>query len=616
MARATRLTQALPGLARILGRFHPEIRRERRLVLMAALAMVVQVGARLLEPWPLKWVIDRLTLPDATSATSVPGIGAVSTPTFIALCAIGTLLAVAVRAGAAYLSSVGFALAGNRVLTRIRLQVYQHVQTLSLAFHARSRSGDLLVRMVSDVGILREAIVTALLPLATNLVLLTAMIAVMAYVDWRLAAAALLPVPLFLLFTLRQSTKIQQVGRQQRRREGDLANAAAESIQSIQTIQAFSLEESFSERFAAANQRDLKQGVKGKRLTAGLERGVDVMVGVSTALVLWLGSLGVLSATLSVGDLVLFLTYQRRALRPLKDFAKYTGRIAKATAAGERILELLDYEPDVKERDDARVAPAFRGDIALRGVSVGYADGTSVLRGLDLSIRAGEQVALVGPSGSGKSTLLRLLLRLGDPSAGTIEIDGQRLDGFTLDSLRSQIRLVPQEPVLFATRVSDNIAAGDPRCSEAEIVTAARLAHAHDFIRELPDGYQTELGERGATLSWGQRQRIAIARAVLRDAPILLLDEPLTGVDPASAAAVRGALEDATRGRTCLWVTHDPRIAARCDRIVLLDEGRIVESGTPAELVAAGGRYARFASNDLSDVSQRARGGVSHARLG
>jgi ATP-binding cassette subfamily B protein len=606
------MTHALPGLAKILGRFHPEIRKERRLVLLAALAMVVQVGARILEPWPLKWVIDRLTLPEGAA----PGIGTLETPSFIALCALGTLLAVAVRAAAAYFSSVGFALAGNRVLTRIRLQVYRHVQTLSLAFHARSRSGDLLVRMVSDVGILREAIVTALLPLATNVVLLAAMVAVMAYVDWRLAAIALVPLPLFLLFTLRQSRKIQVVGRQQRRREGDLANAAAESLQSIQTIQAFSLEESFSESFSAANQKDLKQGVKGKRLTAGLERGVDVMVGISTALVLWMGSLGVLGATLSVGDLVLFLTYQRRALRPLKDFAKYTGRIAKATAAGERILELLDSEVDVKERSDARVAPAFRGDIALRGVTAGYTEGASVLRALDLEIRAGEQLALVGPSGSGKSTLLRLLLRLGDPDAGTIEIDGRPLAEFTLDSLRGQIRLVPQEPVLFATSVRENIAAGDPRCSGAEIVAAARLAHAHEFIGELPDGYETELGERGATLSWGQRQRIAIARAVVRDAPILLLDEPLTGVDPANAKAVRAALEDASRGRTCVWVTHDPDIAARCDRVVLLDQGRIVEAGTPAELVQAGGRYARFASGCVSGAAEGRRGGRQHARLG
>ena len=347
MGRALRMQDALPGLVHVLRRFGPEIRKERSLVAWAALAMVVQVGARLLEPWPLKWVVDRLTGPAIASPAPIFGLDASG---FFGLCAFATLFAVAVRAASAYFASVGFALAGNRVLTRVRLQVYRHVQTLSLAFHAKRRSGDLLVRMVSDVGILREAVITALLPLAINLVLLVAMLSVMAVLDWRLACVALLPLPLFGLFTLRQSRKIQEVGRVQRRREGDLANAASESLQSIQTIQAFSLEEAFSDSFSAANQKDLRQGVKGKRLTAGLERGVDVMVGLSTALVLWLGGLGVLGATLSVGDLVLFLTYQRRALRPLKDFAKYTGRVAKATAAGERILELLDTEPDVSVR--------------------------------------------------------------------------------------------------------------------------------------------------------------------------------------------------------------------------------------------------------------------------
>jgi ATP-binding cassette subfamily B protein len=614
MARATRLRQVLPGLAHVLRRFLPEIRKERGLVAGAALALMLQVGARLLEPWPLKWLIDRLT---GAEATSLPMLDALETSVFVGACALATLIAVSVRAAAAYLSSVGFALAGNRVLTRIRLQVFRHLQTLSLARHARRRSGDWLVRVVSDVGILREAVVTALLPLATQVVLLAGMVAVMLYVDWRLSVAALLPLPLFLLFTLRQSRRIQDVGRQQRRREGDLANAAAESLQSIQTIQAFSLETSVSESFAAASQRDLKQGVKGKRLTAGLERGVDMLVGLSTALVLWLGSLSVLATTLSVGELVLFLTYQRRALRPLKDFAKYTGRIAKATAAGERILELLDDEPDVRERADARAAPRFRGELALRAVGVEYEDAAPfVLRDLDLRIRAGEHVALVGPSGSGKSTLLRLLLRLADPASGSITIDGQPVDAFTLASLRAQIALVPQEPVLFATSVRDNIAAGNPDASDPEIEAAARLARAHDFITRLPGGYASVVGERGATLSQGQRQRIAIARAVLRDASILLLDEPLSGVDPANAGAVRAALVAAARGRTCVWVTHDPNVAASCDRIALLDDGRIVESGAPAELAAAGGRYARFASQPVGEPELFAAEEGGRARVG
>lgn len=594
-SRPRSMRAALPGLGRTLRRFAPHIRRQALPLAGAVLALLAATGMRLLEPWPLKLVIDRVvTAAPSGGASGIPLVDSLAPMTLLLAAAGAVVGIIGLRAAFAYLSTVGFAVVGNRVLTAIRAELFRHLQRLSIAFHGGARAGDLTMRLIADVGMLKEATVTAALPLAANALVLVGMMAVMAWLDWRLALLAVLPLPLLWLATLRIGRRIQEVSRKQRMREGAMAASAAESIAAMRLVQSLSLEEAVARPFLGENSRAQKEDVKAKRLAAGLERLVDVLVAAATALVLGYGALLVLRGALTPGDLLVFLTYLKNSFRPVRDFAKYTSRLSKAAAAGERVVDLLDQEPQVRDLPGARTAPRFTGAVRFESVRFGYGPAElPVLDGVDLALRPGERVAVVGPSGTGKSTVAALLLRLHDPDQGRVLIDGEDIRAFTLASLRAQIALVPQENLLLAASVRENIAIAAGRPVEpGEVEAAARLANAHDFIARLPQGYDTPIGERGGTLSSGQRQRIAIARAALRRSPILILDEPTVGLDRENERDVVLALRRLAEGRTTIIITHDLALAAAADRILWLENGRIVEAGTHAELVARGGRYA------------------------
>jgi ATP-binding cassette subfamily B protein len=358
-------------------------------------------------------------------------------------------------------------------------------------------------------------------------------------------------------------------------------------MSAVRLIRAMSLESTFEDRFGNQTQKSLKEGVKTSRLTARLERSADVVTSLATALVLWLGGLMVLRSTLSLGELIVFLTYLKRCFRPIRDLAKYTGRLAKATAAGERVIELLDKHPTVTDQPGAIEAARLDGTIEFRGVTYGYRCDRPVLHDVDLVIPARAQLALVGESGAGKSTLLSLLMRLDDPQSGLVLIDGIDVRSLKLSSLRSQIAVVMQDCTLFAGTIAQNLALGMPDATMEQIQAAACQANAASFIDALPDGYETMVGERGVTLSRGQRQRIAIARALMRDTPIVLLDEPLTGLDTENAAEVSRALRRLTRGRTTILVTHDPSHAAQADLAYRLAEGSFVLMSRESLLAAS-----------------------------
>lgn len=570
----TTLREAAPGLRRTLTRFRPHLREQSRLLAGGGAALFLEVGMRLLEPWPLKFVLDAVV---AAAGADLRVEQPAGLRTVLVVATLALVAVVALRALAAYVMTVLFALAGNRVLTRVRAELYAHLHTLSMAFHDSARTGDLVTRVTGDIGRLQEVVVTAALPLVGNVVTLFGMLVVIAFLDWQLALLVLLVFPVFLLTSLRLTRRISTVSRSQRQAEGALASLATESLGSMQVVQAYSLEDQMQRTFGGSNQKSLQDGVQAKKLSAGLERKTDVLVGLATALVLYIGATRVLSGNLTPGELVVFLTYLKTAFKPMRDLAKYTGRIAKASASGERIVDILDTRPDIEDRSWARPAPAFRGDVRFEGVHLSYVPGHPVLRGLDLWVRPGERIAVVGASGAGKSTLVSLLTRLRDPEDGRVLVDGHDLRDLTLASVRRQVAIVLQESVLFAGTIRDNIAFGRPDATDAQIEAAARLADAHSFVLAMPDGYDTVVGERGSTLSGGQRQRIAIARAAVRDAAIVVLDEALTGLDRDTEREVVQALGRLTAGRTTFVITHDLEAATDADRIVFLEGGAVID---------------------------------------
>ena len=588
-------------IRRVLKRFRPFMKGQGPLLAGSLTALLLSTLMRVAEPWPLAFVIDHV-LGGKTGSHEAPAaagwvagmVAELGIMGVIVLAGISVVVFAALRALAGFLSTVGFARIGNVVLSRVRNVLYNRLLRLSLAFHQRQRSGDLALRLVNDVGQLREVTVSALLPMLANVFILVGMFAVMFMLNWRLALLSLIPLPVMWFSAKRSSKLIHEASRRQRTREGSLAATASESMSAIRTVQSLVLEDSFSRLFHGNDGQAAHADMNTKRLAAGLERSIDLLVAVATALVLWQGALQVLAGALTAGDLLVFISYLKNSMRPVREYAKYAGRLSKALASAERISDILEEKPDIIDRKGAKTAPAFDGAVHFRDLHFSYdTESHSIFHGLDLALAPREHVAVVGPSGIGKSTLTVLLLRLYDPQQGSVEIDGTDIRHWKTASVRRQIGLLPQDALLFAASVRDNLTCAAGReVSDEEIIAAAKMANAHDFIMALPEGYDTVIGERGATLSGGQRQRLAIARLALRHCPVMVLDEPTTGLDRASEAVVRHAIERLIDGRTALMITHDLDLAAGADRIVYVDQGGIAESGTHDELLANNGPYA------------------------
>ena len=583
----------LPSTSRLGAVIRDSLREQRAGVLVAALCLLGVIAMDLVAPWPLKVIFDHVLLAHPLPAWLSPLQGLLALGTWPALLAMaGAIAAIALLAGAfSYLQLFTTAKIGYRITYRLRSLLFTHLQRLSLAFHHKSRSGELLTKVASDTNQLRDMFADWALSFAAQLLTLVTMLGVMFWLNWQLAAvvaATLLPL-MAVIYVLNQRVKAS--ARDQRRYEGRMTSRLNEVLSSIALVQAFGRQSHEEARFQAEIEAHYESGVRSARTAGAITKAIAVVCAAGTAATVLLGAQQVLAGRLTPGELLIFLAYVGNLFKPVRDLGKLSAKFSRAAVSAQRVNEILETEPEIDDAPDAIDIGQPAGEIVFEDVCFAYAQGRPVLDRFSLRIAAGEHVALVGSSGSGKSTLLALLLRLYEPSSGRILIDGIDIRRFTRASLRRAIGIVPQDNMLFAVSVRENIAYGQPQASLDEIEQAARNARAHEFIVDLPDGYDAELGERGSNLSGGQRQRLCLARALVKAPAILVMDEATASVDAVSARLIHEAVTRVHRNRTLIEISHEYADMAAYDRILVLQDGRLVESGAHEALLQARGPY-------------------------
>ncbi len=565
----------------------PHARPHKRLLVTGAAVSAALIALRAAQPWPLKWIIDGLSGSHSHHPDHLLGLLRDPHLGFAALAGVYVLLSL--LAGLAeYGQLMTLAGLGNRVVFAFRTALFSHILRQPLAFHERRETGELLTRVVYDTARLRQGVNGILTRIFQTIFTFLVTLLILLWLDMRLASIVGVTGLLALATMGQSSRRIFQAARKQRRKEGRLAAVVAEKLLGIRDLQAFRPGSGPDERFERHNAKSLKQEQRVRRLAAGLLVRVEFLLAACITLILWQGARAVQAGRLTPGDLVLFVSYVAALYRPFVQFARQTARSGKTFASANRLTKIMRQEPAIADPPGAVVAPPFEGAIILEDVSVKRLrrlDGARkwTLDGLSFHIEPGERVGVVGHNGAGKSTLLRLLLRLRDPDRGRVLVDGRDLKEYTLDSLRRQVSVVFQDSVFFGLTVRENIALGRADAGLAEVQQAAERSRAHHLIERLPHGYDTVIRHRGALFSVGERQRIAIARALLRDGRIWLLDEPTTGLDPDTARDLIELLLEVTRGRTVFWVTHDARILPGLDRVLVLSEGEMSFVGTPEQ---------------------------------
>jgi subfamily B ATP-binding cassette protein MsbA len=483
---------------------------------------------------------------------------------------------------------------GERVVADLRRALFSHLQVLSLAFHNERRSGELMSRVTNDVNAVQSTVSGNLLSLLQQLVTLIGSIVIIFYLDWRLALLMLLVVPPIALSAAIFGRWLTRISRRVQEGLGEATTVLAEALQNIRVVQAFTREPYEIGRFGRLVEHVFTLTLQRIRVRAVFTALITFLTFSAITAVLWFGGREVLEGRLTPGGLISFLFYIFLIAGPMGALTNLYGQAQEAMGAAGRIFEILDTPPEIVNRQGARQLPPLRGDLRFDDVWFGYLPDREVLRGVSFGVETGRMAALVGPSGAGKTTVASLIPRFYEPGRGAIYVDGIDIREATLESLRGQIAVVPQEPVLFGVSVRENIAYGRLEATEAEIIAAAQAANAHQFVIDLPNGYDTIVGERGVKLSGGQRQRVAIARAILRDPRILILDEATSSLDSESERLVQEALERLMAGRTTLVIAHRLSTIQRADSILVLDNGQIVEAGTHRELLGAEGLYHRL----------------------
>ena len=573
------------------------VRPHWKALTIALVAVLGETLTDILEPWPIKIVVDNILqskkLPSVLGGIVTGLFGSNASAVLYFAVAAVALIAI-VGAVSSYVEKYLTTSVSQWVGHDLRRTLYHHIQRLSLAEHDQSRTGDLITRVTSDIGAVQDFINSALLGMLVNAMTLVGMIGVMLYLNWRFTLIALSVVPVLFLVVYYYTRRIKSASRAVRTQEGKLLSVVEEVLTSIRVVKAFAREDYEQQRFETESLANVEAGLQARSIKAKLSPVVEVIVAIGTCLVLWYGARLAMAGELSAGVLIVFLLYLGKMYKPMRDLSKMTDTVSKAMVGYERIQEVLDIESDVRDLRGARPAPRFKGQIEFKDVSFSYGTDKRVLEDVSFTIGAGQVAAFVGPSGTGKSTLVGLIPRFYDPVSGVVAIDGTDVRRYRLKSLRDQISFVLQDTVLFRATIWENIAYGKPNASPDEIRRAADLANAREFIEEMPEGYDTMVGERGVTLSGGQRQRIAIARAVIRDTPILILDEPTSGLDAASEQAVIGALDTLMTGRTSVVIAHHLGTIRHADVIFVFNDSGLVEQGTHEALLAQDGVYAEL----------------------
>ena len=573
------------------------LRPYHRWLAIVLIAMLVEIAMSLAAPWPLKLILDdalvKHQLPDWLAWAHQYGIGrhALGVALFAG---IATLVIAIFAAIATYIDNYYTTSIGQWIANDLRIRMYSHLHQLSLAYYDTAKTGTLMSTITSDVATVQSFASSSTLGIVVDLVTIVFMLGLMFWLDWDFTLIAVGVTPFLLMFVTRFKKAVKDVTKTVRVKQSEVVAVVQEGLGEVRAIKAFGRQDLEIAHMEAASHATVQAALKARQVKSLLSPVVSIVVALCTAIVLWKGTALIIAGTMTAGALTVYLAYLGKFFKPVKDLASMTSAIAQTTVALERIQKILAADDIIHERPDAVEPAPPKGEIAFEHVAFGYNAETPVLTDVSFTIKPGQVVGVVGPTGSGKSTVVSLIPRFYDANAGRVLIDGVDIATMKLAALRNQIGFVLQETVLFRGTIKENIAYGNPSATDAEIVAAAKLANADEFISRMPHGYDTVVGERGDTLSGGQRQRIGIARAVIRNSPIMILDEPTAALDTESEKLVIEGLERLMKGRTVVMIAHRLSTLRDADKIIVLKDGVVAEEGTNDELIAKGGVYAEL----------------------
>jgi subfamily B ATP-binding cassette protein MsbA len=575
-----------------------DLLRPRRRTLAAILAaMLVQMAMSIAAPWPLKIVIDKVIGTHRQFQWIdwiLTTLGADDKMRIALAAGIATVLIALVTGAAMYVGSYFTETLSQSIGNDLRVRLYQQLQQLSLAYYDTTRLGTILSTLTTDVQTIQSFASVSTLNIFTNTLTVVGMVVVMFLCRWDFTLIAVAVTPLLAIFVIRVNKAIATAVREVRAHQSDLLSTLQEGLQSIQVVQAFGREDHQAEQVRKVSENTVSAWLNARRVSSMLSPAVGLAIALCTGLVLWRGSLLIMAGTMTIGALTVYLAYLAKFFQPVRDLAQMTNTIAQVSVAFDRVRAVSEADKVIPEHPDATEPGPFRGEVAFEHVGFGYDPQLPVLHNVTFTISPGQTVGIVGPTGSGKSTIVSLIPRFRDADTGTVKVDGVDVRDYKLRALRSQIGFVLQETVLLRGTVRDNIAFGRPDATDDEIVQAAKLANAHDFITRMPMGYDSPVGDRGTTLSGGQRQRIGIARALIRDNPILILDEPTAALDAESETLVVEAMERLMRGRTVITIAHRLSTLRSADKIIVVKDGVVAEEGSHEELLSRDGIYAQL----------------------